>query len=149
MPANLTDMIVKLINFFAEVLIALGMEDMAAKLKEVYDQSNGELKLVFAVESDVLVKDTLFNNRPDFSIDSLAFIPFSGGDSIQMRAEVREVSGVKVPLFEAKMPYSSLLKGLDRQLRINLNAEREDQGRYCGLMVGSIDAPNNNAGNWE
>lgn len=34
MPANLTDMIVKLINFFAEVLIALGMEDMAAKLKD-------------------------------------------------------------------------------------------------------------------
>ena len=33
--------------------------------------------------------------------------------------------------------------------RINLDAEREDQGRYPGLQVGSITAPNNNAGNWE
>jgi hypothetical protein len=47
------------------------------------------------------------------------------------------------------MPYKALLKGMDRQLRINLEAEKEDQGRYSGLMVGSIDAPNNNAGNWE
>ena len=47
------------------------------------------------------------------------------------------------------MPYRSLLKGLDRQLQVNLYAEREDLGRYNGLMVGSIDAPNNNAGNWE
>jgi hypothetical protein len=48
------------------------------------------------------------------------------------------------------MPYKSLLKGLQpEQLRINLDAEREDQGRYKGLQVGSISAPNNNAGNWE
>ena len=47
------------------------------------------------------------------------------------------------------MPYKSLLKGLDNQLRINLDAEQEDKGRYKGLQVGSITAPNNNAGNWE
>jgi hypothetical protein len=47
------------------------------------------------------------------------------------------------------MPYKSLLRGLDNQLRINLDAEQEDKGHYQGLMVGSIDAPNNNAGNWE
>ena len=47
------------------------------------------------------------------------------------------------------MPYRSLLKGLDNQLRINLDAEREDTGRYPGLKVGSVTAPNNNAGNWE
>lgn len=28
-------------------------------------------------------------------------------------------------------------------------AECEDQGRYEGLQVGSVTAPNNNAGNWE
>ena len=31
-------------------------------------------------------------------------------------AIVKKVSGVDVPLFEAKMPYKSLLKGLDHQL---------------------------------
>jgi hypothetical protein len=66
-----------------------------------------------------------------------------------MSAITKMVSGVKVPLFEAKMPYGALLKDMDEQLIINLEAEKEDQGRYSGLMVGSIDAPNNNAGNWE
>ena len=47
------------------------------------------------------------------------------------------------------MPWKKLLKGLNNQLRINLDAQLEDQGKYQGLMVGSIDAPNNNAGNWE
>ena len=104
--------------------------------------------LVFAVENDIPVRDTLFNNRPDFHIDSIAFIPFCG-DSIIMESTVKKVSGVDVPLFEASMPYKALLKGLDNQLRINLDAERKDTGRYPGLKVGSITAPNNNAGNWE
>ena len=121
-------------------------EQLNQELKKLYDA--GDKKLVFSVNSTVFVKDTLFKGRTDFNVDSLAWIPFSG-DSIQMAAITRTVQGVKVPLFEAKMPYRSLLKGLDRQLQINLYAEREDQGRYEGLMVGSIDAPNNNAGNWE
>lgn len=62
---------------------------------------------------------------------------------------MKEVSGVKVPLFEARMPYKSLLKGLDNQLRINLDAECRASNKYEGLQVGSVSAPNNNAGNWE
>ena len=104
--------------------------------------------LVFQIENEVAVKDTLFNGRDNFRIDSLAFIPFCG-DSILMESTVKKVSGVNVPLFEAKMPWKKLLKGLNNQLRINLDAQLEDQGKYKGLMVGSIDAPNNNAGNWE
>ena len=105
-------------------------------------------KLVFQIENDLPVKDTLFHSRADFNIDSLAFIPFSG-DSVILRSTVKKVSGVQVPLFEACMPYRSLLKGLDNQLRINLDADMRDRGRYEGLQVGSITAPNNNAGNWE
>lgn len=104
--------------------------------------------LVFSIENEIPVRDTLFSGRPDFSIDSLAFIPFCG-DSIIMESAVKRVSGVNVPLFEASMPYKQLLHGLDNQLRINLDAEREDTGRYPGLKVGSVTAPNNNAGNWE
>ena len=66
-----------------------------------------------------------------------------------MDADVRMVSGVPVPLFEAKMPYKLLLKGMDNQLRINLDSDRRDQNKYEGLQVGSLVAPNNNAGNWE
>lgn len=109
----------------------------------------GDRNLVFQIERDTLVRQTMFLNRPDFNVDSLAIVPFSGGDSVYMASAIKTVSGVKVPLFEASMTYKSLLRGLDRQLIINLNAEREDTGRYPGLKVGSIDAPNNNAGNWE
>ena len=110
---------------------------------------HGDRQLVFQIERDTLVRQTMFLGREDFNIDSLAFVPFSGGDSIFMASAVKTVSGVKVPLFEASMTYKSLLRGLDRQLIINLDAEREDTGRFPGLKVGSIDAPNNNAGNWE
>ena len=104
--------------------------------------------LVFQIENEIAVKDTLFHTRENFRVDSLAFIPFCG-DSVIMESTVKKVSGVNVPLFEAKMPWKKLLKGLNNQLRINLDAQLEDQGKYQGLMVGSIDAPNNNAGNWE
>ena len=124
-------------------------KDMPYRLQEEYNKSNGTLKLVFAVESNIPVKDTLFTNRTDFFVDSLAFIPFSGGDSTYLKAEVREVSGVKVPLFEARMPYASLLRGLEEQLVINTIAGKEDLDLYAGLKVGDIEKPNNNAGNWE
>ena len=124
-------------------------KDMQAKLFEEYNKAGGNLKISFAVESNIPVKDTLFTHRTDFVVDSLAFIPFSGGDSTYMKAEVREVSGVKVPLFEARMPYASLLRGLDEQLVINTIAGKEDLDLYAGLKVGDIEKPNNNAGNWE
>ena len=109
----------------------------------------GDKNLVFSVETKIPVKDTLFTHRDDFVVDSLKYIPFSGGQPVLMEALVKTVSGVPVPLFEAKMPYKALLKDMDNQLRINLDAEKKDQNRYEGLQVGSVTAPNNNAGNWE
>ena len=124
----------------------LSKEELNAKFLELYRQ--GE-KLVFSISTPIAVKDTLFNSRPDFNIDSLAYIPFSGGQKVEMEAAVKTVSGVQVPLFEARMPWRALLKGMDNQLRINLDAECEAQNKYVGLQVGSVTAPNNNAGNWE
>ena len=118
------------------------------KPEEMLKLYNEGKSLVFKIENEVAVRDTLFNDRENFVVDSLAFIPFCG-DSIIMASTVKKVSGVNVPLFEASMPYKSLLKGLNNQLRINLDAQCEDQGKYKGLQVGSVSAPNNNAGNWE
>ncbi len=109
----------------------------------------GDKNLVFSVENKIPVKDTLFASRKDFDISKIKYIPYSDGDEVIMDAVVKMVSGVQVPLFEAKMPYKSLLKGMDNQLRINLDAEQRDMNRYEGLQVGSVSAPNNNAGNWE
>jgi len=126
---------------------AKAKDEINKALYEMY--LNGDKNLVFSVTTKIPVKDTLFLNREDFCIDSLWTIPFSGGQPILMDTLVKQVSGVPVPLFEAKMPFKTLLKGMDNQLRINLDAERRDQNKYEGLQVGSISAPNNNAGNWE
>lgn len=109
----------------------------------------GDKALVFTVDQKIPVADTLFNNRPAFCIDSLRTIPFSNGRPVEMDAVVKTVSGVKVPLFEARMPYRYLLLGMDNQLRINLDSECRNSNRFEGLQVGSVSAPNNNAGNWE
>ena len=123
-------------------------EDMQQALYQEH-LKDSTLKIVCAVESQHPVKSTLFTDRPKFVVDSLEFIPFSGGQKVEMKAEVREVSGVKVPLFEAKVPFKALLKGLDKQLVVNEIAEKQDLDLYPGLKVGDIEKPNNNAGNWE
>ena len=133
-----------LINFYNTK--KLSKEEQNAKFMELYRK--GE-KLVFSISTPINVRDTLFNNRPGFCIDSLKYIPFSGKQLVQTDAIVKTVSGVQVPLFEARMPWKALLKGMDNQLRINLDAEAKDQNRYEGLQVGSVSMPNNNAGNWE
>ena len=114
------------------------------QLLAYYEQG---MNLVLSIEVAIPVKDTLLK-RNDFKPEDLKTIPFSGKPII-MNALTKTVSGVEVPLFEACMPYEDYLVGLDRQYIINLKCEAEDMGKYPGLKVGSVDAPNNNAGNWE
>ncbi len=124
----------------------LKADQLTAKLQEAYEAGKN---VVFSTVTKVPVRDTLFRDRADFCIDSLKYIPFSGKEPVQIESAVKMVSGVPVPLFEARMPYRLLLKGMNNQLRINLDAEQRDLNRYEGLQVGSVTAPNNNAGNWE
>jgi hypothetical protein len=58
-------------------------------------------------------------------------------------------SGIKVPVFEAKAHNNVVLRGLDRQLVINLNDQERTNEKYPGLKVGSLTETINNAGNWE
>lgn len=114
-----------------------------------YDDSLAVAKNLVRRDSlRIAVKDTLLKEY-SFPVDSIKYIPFSGGKQVIMRAVVKKVSGIDVPLFEAEMPYDYLLRGLNRQLIVNLKAEREALDRYPGLKVGGIERPNNNAGNWE
>ena len=127
-------------------------DQMMQKLYELYQ--NGDEHLIIRIPQETNVKDTLFRSRPDFKVAELRYIPFSEDengkrDTVIMKSIVKQVSGVDVPLFEAQMPFWSILKGMDRQQIVNLVAEREDTGRYAGLMVGSVENANNNAGNWE
>ena len=117
--------------------------------KDLYElYKKGDHNLVFSIKSEINVRDTLLK-REGFNIDQLADIPFSDGAKIGMKSIVKQVSGVDVPLFEATIPFNDLLKGMDHQLLVNLNCEKDKMNKFPGLKVGSIDAPNNNAGNWE
>lgn len=107
------------------------------------------MNLVKREAIEIPVRDTLLKNRPDFKAEDLKYIPFTDGDTILMHSTVKEVSGVDVPLFEAQVPYIQLLNGMDHQLLVNLYYDRVETDRYPGLQVGSIENPNNNAGNWE
>lgn len=105
-------------------------------------------KRVYRDSIKIAVKDTLLK-RENFIIDSIAYIPFSGGKKFEMASIIKKVSGVDVPLFEAAAAFDNLLIGLKRQLIVNLNSDRATMNKYAGLKVGSIESPNNNAGNWE
>ena len=97
----------------------------------------------------ISVLDSLFGKS--YPIEKLKYVPVP--DTIaefQLGATVIKTgSGINVPLFEARAHNNVVLRGLDRQLVINLNDTRRTNGKYPGLKVGSLTETNNNAGNWE
>ena len=96
----------------------------------------------------VNVGDSLFHSRKHFSLDSLRYIPFAGGDPFEIAAGSIDRGGLQVSVFEVKAPYKKILKGLDRQMIINLVKSKKDIERYPGLKVGSMEEPSTD-GNWE
>ena len=85
------------------------------------------------------------------NIDSLVIVPFSGGKQFELEVnnDYKNSSEIPIPLFEARTPYESYLGDLNHQLLVNIKDEAVTLGKYPGLKVGSVEAPNNNAGNWE
>lgn len=97
----------------------------------------------------ISVQDSLFRNKP-WITDSIQIVPFSGNKVFEMgTAVINTVSGVKVPVFEARVLNDVYLQGLDKQEIINLNDKSRKLEKYAGLKVGSLEEANNNAGNWE
>ena len=84
------------------------------------------------------------------SLDAIFVIPFSGGQKyvLEVNNQYTNKNGV-VPLFQAAAPYESYLGDLDKQELANLVDKETKLGHYAGLKVGSVEEPNNNAGNWE
>ena len=96
----------------------------------------------------VAVTDTIF--KAGFNPDSLAYVPFGNGAKFQM--DIRKdtmKSGAPLNLFQAQVDYDVYLGGLNHQELLNLKDMQTKLGKYCGLRVGDIEQPNNNAGNWE
>jgi len=85
-----------------------------------------------------------------FAIDSIAYVPFTDNVRFEMEARMYPSnSGISIPLFEARVPFSVYLRGLDEQEIHNLIDARQTQDKYPGMKVGDITSPNNNSGNWE
>jgi len=145
-----TDNFDTLIYFYNE-----GMLKIVQQIGSMDDSVAVAQKLVQRNIITVPVRNEIKLRTVGDKADSLRFVPIVGGE-FEMEAVVKRVSGVDVPLFEARVPFDRLLDGLDRQLVVNINAETEainknltTNKRYSGIKVGSVDQPNNNAGNWE
>lgn len=96
----------------------------------------------------IAVTDTIFPKG--FNPDSLRYVPFGEGAQFEMYSKNDTTkSGAPIYLFQANTPYEVYLSGLDKQEIANLKDLQEKLGKYSGLMVGSIETPNNGAGNWE
>ncbi len=96
----------------------------------------------------VKVSDSLFGRRTNFNVNNLNIIPFSNGRTIELNAGFLDRGGVKVSVFEAKIPFKDYLLGLEEQRVNNLTASREDINKFGGLKVGSMEEPSTD-GNWE
>lgn len=92
--------------------------------------------------------DTLYGKG--FIADSLKYVPYSNGVVFEMATSCDTTkSGTAQWLFEARTPYQTYLSGINDQEMHNLISNQKKLGRYCGLKVGDVEQPNNNAGNWE
>lgn len=131
----------KIINSGNEKAIkAAGLWDNAKNAPQLVRDS------IFASAAEVL-----FANRK-VNPDSLAFVPFGNGAKFEMATDSLKTSaGYSVQVFEAKTPYTAYLGDLDRKLLAQKIQEVLDRpgDKYPGLMVGSLQVANNNAGNWE
>jgi len=85
------------------------------------------------------------------TIDQIIYIPYT--DNIKYEVLTNNgyttSQGINVPIYEIRAHYNTYLADLNDQERVNLIDKEEKLEHYPGLKIGSVDAPNNNAGNWE
>ncbi len=100
----------------------------------------------------VPISDSLFGHRTSFNADHLKYVPipkkYFDNEKFELQTGAIERGGLPVHVFECKVPFKIMLKGLDRQLIINLKKRVEEMNRYAGLKVGSLDEASTE-GNWK
>lgn len=125
-------------------------EELIDSLKD-FDLAEREALKMGLISRDTVevpVLDSLFSK--DYPIDQIKYVPYTDNAVFDLKAgQVKTASQVVVEVFEASVHNDVLLHGMNKQLLINLNDEKEQLGRFPGLKVGDINQANNNAGNWE
>ena len=96
----------------------------------------------------IALLDTIYPKT--FVADSLAYVPYGKGAKFELLTSCDTTkSGSAQHLFEARTPYETYLQDVNEQELLNLIYQMNKMDRYCGLKVGDVQNPNNNAGNWE
>jgi len=102
----------------------------------------------------IAVIDTIFSpkvlTRAD--VEQLRYIPGTDGTEYIMEAGmIATESKVVIPVVECRAPYKAFLDTVEfHQEVINLiDDEKNNFNRYPGVKFGSMEAGNNEAGNWE
>ena len=85
------------------------------------------------------------------TIGEIIYVPFTNNVKFEVETnnEYTTSQGIKVPIFEIRAHYNTYLHDLNAQERANIVDKEQKLDHYPGLKVGSVDAPNNTAGNWE
>ncbi len=145
------------------------LEKALAKAQAKLNIDNKDELYAYIWENDADVKsnslsgfrrDTIYKNMIEVlykgeytaeNIDQITYIPYT--DNVRFETEVNDQyttsQGIVVPLIEIRAHYNTYLADLDNQERVNLIDTETKLEHYPGLKIGSIEAPNNNAGNWE
>ena len=127
---------------------ALEMIAKAKKTNKWADVDKEGLREFRRDTSWIALIDTVFGKG--YNADSLKYVPYGKGAQFSLATSSDTTkSGTVQWLFEASTPYETYLEGINDQEMRNLISAQKKIGRFCGLKVGDVDQPNNNAGNWE
>ena len=120
-----------------DVVKAIGMVTDSMLAEGITEKKALQLGLITRDTSKVSVLDSLFDQN--YPIDSIRYVPFTPGEEFFLGAtKLTTASKVIVPVFEASVLNNVLLNGLEKQLIINFNEQREKITGFKGLRVGSL-----------
>ncbi|MBR1962188.1 MAG: hypothetical protein IKA26_04455 [Alistipes sp.] len=99
------------------------------------------------------VKDSLFKHLSAEQVKNLRYVPYTNNQTeyILEAGMLATESKVVIPVVECRTPYIAFLDTVVyRQQVINLvDNMKNNFNRYPGIMFGSMERGNNEAGNWE
>ena len=99
------------------------------------------------------VKDSLFKHLSAEQVKNLRYVPYTNNQTeyILEAGMLATESKVIIPVVECRTPYIAFLDTVVyRQQVINLvDNMKNNFNRYPGIMFGSMERGNNEAGNWE
>ena len=99
------------------------------------------------------VKDSIFKHLTPEQVKELRFVPYTNNKTqyILNAGMLTTESKVVIPVVECRTPYIAFLDTVAyRQEVINLvDNMKNNFNRYPGIMFGSMEGGNNEAGNWE